>query len=169
MQRLIYDPFGERRVLTDDVVVSPPEELQAPQIRAELLKLEGELDVLVGLDAVEERRVGLGDGAALQLLPGHHVHLVILHAIGHPAVHAGAHNVQLIPDLGVQYHALAWHESGGGDAGEEEEEEEEERWILVSCRKTDEKSFIMHFRLKCLPSSLVVSPNKKKREKSVNY
>lgn len=111
MQGLIYYPFRERQVLTDDVVVSPSEELQAPQIGAELLKLEGELDVLVGLYAVEERRVGLGDGAALQLLPRHHVYLVILHAIASPAVHAGAHNVQLIPDLGVQYHALAWHES----------------------------------------------------------
>lgn len=141
MQRLIYDPLGARRVLTDDVVVSPSEELQAPQIGAELLKLEGELDVLVGLDAVEERRVGLGDGAALQLLPGHHVHLVILHAIGHPAVHARAHNVQLIPDLGVQYHALAWHESGRGDKEEEEEKEE------GNGRKT---SLSFHFTAICL-------------------
>lgn len=108
---LVVDPFREGRVLTDDVVVFAPEELQAPKVGAELLKLEGELDVLVGLDAVEQGRVGLGDGAALQLLSRHHVYLVILHSIAHPTVHAGAHNVQLIPNLGVQYHALAWHES----------------------------------------------------------
>lgn len=39
-------------VLTDDVVILAPEELQAPEVGAELLKLEGELDVLVGFDAV---------------------------------------------------------------------------------------------------------------------
>lgn len=98
-------------VLTDDVVVATPEELQAPQVRAELLKLEGELDVLVGLDAVEERRVGLGDSAGLQLLPGYHVHLVILHAVGDAVVHAGAHDVQLVPNLRVQHDTLAWDES----------------------------------------------------------
>lgn len=104
--------------LTDDVVVFPSEELQAPQVGAELLKLQGELDVLVGLHTVEQRRVSLGDGAALQLLPGNHVDLVILHPISY-SVHTWADYVQLIPYLRVQHQALAWHESGEREKGEE--------------------------------------------------
>lgn len=100
MEAIIY-PSVDQWILTDDVVVPSPEELQSPQVGAELLKLQGKLDVLVGLDAVEQRRVGLGDGAALQLLPGHHVHLVVLHTLANPAIHTWAHNVQFIPNLGV--------------------------------------------------------------------
>lgn len=99
-------------VLTDDVVILPLEELQAPQVGAELLELQGELYVLVRFDTVQQRRVGLGDGAALQLLPGNHVHLVVLNAVTHAAVHPRTHNVQLVPDLRVQNHALARHKSG---------------------------------------------------------
>lgn len=40
--------------LTDDVIVLSFEELQAPQVGAELLKLEGELHVLVRLVTVEQ-------------------------------------------------------------------------------------------------------------------
>lgn len=40
--------------LTDDVIVLSFEELQAPQVGAELLKLEGELHVLVRLVTAEQ-------------------------------------------------------------------------------------------------------------------
>ena len=118
--------------LTDDVVVLATEELQAPEVGAELLELEGELDVLVRLDAVEQRRVGLGDGAALQLLPGNHVHLVVLHPVTGATVHARAHDVQLVADLWVQHHALARHKSVDVEKRERQREREEDRrrWQL---------------------------------------
>lgn len=100
--------------LTGDVIVPPLEELQTPQVGAELLELEGELYVLVGLVAVEQGRVLLGDGAGLYLTSGDQVHSVELLLCPGGSICPGTHNVHLIPDLGVQDQTLTPNKSVRG-------------------------------------------------------
>lgn len=59
--------------LTGDVIILPFEELQAPQVGAELLELECELHIPVRFVTVQQGRVRLVDGAALQLTSGDQV------------------------------------------------------------------------------------------------
>lgn len=101
--------------LTGDVVVPPPEELQTPQVGAELLKLEGELHVLLGLVAVQQRRVGLVDAAALQLALGHQVDPVELLFAPAGVLGPGAHDVHLVPDLRVEQQPPTGTESAKGE------------------------------------------------------
>lgn len=106
------DIFGT--VLTDDVVVFAFEELEAPQVGAELLELEGELDVLVGLVAVQQRPTALRHPAALELFLCDLVHTEIFdtgaRALARPE--SGAHNVHFVPNLRVQGDAFPGHEPG---------------------------------------------------------
>lgn len=53
--------------LTGYIIVPPFEELQTPQVGAELLELEGELYILVGFVTVQQGCVCLVNGAALHL------------------------------------------------------------------------------------------------------
>lgn len=101
---------GRRAPLTGDVVVDVPVELQAHVVGAELLELDGELDVLLRLVAVDQH-VGVEDGAAaLRLLPLHQVQLVelVLSAL----VRFGTDDVQLVPDVRVNHQALSRQKSG---------------------------------------------------------
>ena len=90
--------------LTGDVVVVVTLELQAHVVGTELLELDGELDVLLGLVAVDQD-VGVQDGAAgLSLLLLHQVELVEL--VRPRAVPLRADDVQFVPDLGVDRQPL---------------------------------------------------------------
>ena len=89
--------------LTGDVIVLPPEELQTPQVGAELLELERVLHVLVGLVAVQQEHVRLVDGAALHLASGDHIDPVeLLLGLG-GTVRPGTHDVHLVSNLGIQH------------------------------------------------------------------
>lgn len=89
-------------VLTDDVVVFSSEELQAPKVRTELLELQSEFDVLVGFHAVQQRCVGLGHRARVQLLTRNHVEFVVLDSVHGAALYSWTHNVHFITDLRIQ-------------------------------------------------------------------
>lgn len=89
-------------VLTDDVVVFSSEELQAPEVGTELLELKSEFDVLVGFDAVQQRRVGLRHRARLQLLVRNHVEFVVLDSVHGAALHSRTNNVHFVADLRIQ-------------------------------------------------------------------
>lgn len=91
------------KVLTNYVVVFPFEELQTPKVRAKLLELKSELDILVWFNTVQERRVGLRDCARVQLLTGNHVQLVILNSIHWCTLHSWTYNVHFVPDLRIQH------------------------------------------------------------------
>lgn len=96
--------------LTGDVVVDIPLELQAHVVGAELLELDGELDVLLRLVAVDQH-VGIQDcAAALSLLPLHQVQLVVL--VVSALVRFGTDDVQLVADVWVDDQALASDEPG---------------------------------------------------------
>lgn len=97
--------------LTGDVIVPPLEELQTPQVGAELLKLERELHVLLGLVTVQQRRVRLVDGAALHLGLGHQVDLVELPVPPGGGLSPGTHDVHLVPYLRVEEQPLTGNES----------------------------------------------------------
>lgn len=91
------------------MVVFAFEELKAPQVWAELLELEGELDVLVGLVAVQQRHISLRHPAALKLFLCDQVHTEIFDAgacaLARPE--SGTHNVHFVPNLRVEGDAFA--------------------------------------------------------------
>lgn len=97
--------------LTGNVIVPPSEELQAPQVGAELLELERVLHVLVGFVAVQQEHVLLVHGAALHLTLGDHVDSVELLLSPGGTVRAGTHDVHLVSNLGIQYQTLVWIKS----------------------------------------------------------
>lgn len=85
--------------LTCDEVVPVPLEFQAHVVGAELLELDGELDVLLWFVAVDQH-VGVHDGAAgVSLLSPHQVQLVEL--VVPARVGLGADDVQLVPNVWV--------------------------------------------------------------------
>lgn len=98
--------------LTGDVIVLPLEELQAPEVWAELLKLERELDILVRLVTVQQGGVSLGHATALHLTFGHQVDFVELLCPPWGGVSPGAHDVHLVPYLRVEHQTLTGSESG---------------------------------------------------------
>lgn len=104
--------WGKAKGLTGDIIVLPFEELQAPQVGAELLELEGELDVPVRFVAVQQGRVCLVDGAALQLTSGDQVDSVKLLLGSRGSVVPGTHDIHLVTDLRIQHQTLTWTESG---------------------------------------------------------
>lgn len=91
------------------MVVFASKKLKAPQVGTEFLKLEGELDVLVWLVAVQQRHVALLHPAALKLFLCDQVHTEIFDtgacALARPE--SGTHNVHFVPDLRVQGDAFA--------------------------------------------------------------
>lgn len=101
-------------VLTDDVVVFAFEELEAPQVGTELLELESELDILVGLVAVQQRHVVLRHPAPLKLFLCDQVHTEIFNTGAHAlAQHeSGTHDVHFIPNLRVQGDPFAGYKPG---------------------------------------------------------
>lgn len=99
--------------LTGDVIVPPLEELQTPQVRAELLKLECEFDVPVGLVTVQERCVRLVKGAALHLTSGDQVHSVELLLFPQRRICPGTYNVHLVSYLRIQDQTLTGSKSVG--------------------------------------------------------
>lgn len=111
-------------VLTDDVVVFSSEELQAPEVGTELLELESEFDVLVGFDAVQQRRVGLRHRARLQLLVRNHVEFVVLDSVHGAALHSRTHNVHFVADLRIQDQTLTLNEPAQGRRGKRQTEKE---------------------------------------------
>lgn len=91
------------------MVVFAFDELKAPQVGAELLELEGKLDVLVRLVAVQQRRIALLYPAALKLFLCNQVHTEILD-VGARALarlESGTHNVHFVPNLRVYGDAFA--------------------------------------------------------------
>lgn len=85
------------------MIVFSFQKLQAPQVGTELLKLEGELHVLVGLVTVEQRHVALSDPTALQLLFGNKIDPEVfdVRLLSGACLDSGTHNVHFVPDLGV--------------------------------------------------------------------
>ncbi|KAF3832768.1 hypothetical protein F7725_026433 [Dissostichus mawsoni] len=87
------------------------DELQAPQVGAELLKLEGELYILVRFVTVQQGRVRLVDGAALYLTSGDKVHSVELLFPPGGSICPGTHDIHLVPNLRIQDQTLTWNKS----------------------------------------------------------
>lgn len=114
-------------VLTDDVVVFSSEELQAPEVGTELLELEGKFDVLVGFDAVQQRRVGFGHRARVQLLAGNHVEFVVLDSVQGAALYSRTHDVHLIADLRVQDQTLTLNEPERGEKKKKRKQTDKKR------------------------------------------
>lgn len=85
------------------MVVFAFEKLEAPQVGTELLELEGEFNILVGLVALQQCHVVLSHPAALKLFLCDQVHTEIFdtgtHALAWPE--SGTHNVHLVPELRV--------------------------------------------------------------------
>lgn len=94
--------------LTCDVVVDVFLELQAHVVGAELLEFDGELDVLLWFVAVDQDIRVENCTAALRLLPLHQVQLVEL--IVSALVRFGTNDVQLVPDVRVDYQAFSRQE-----------------------------------------------------------
>lgn len=94
--------------LTCDVVVDVLLELQAHVVGAELLEFDGELDVLLWFVAVDQDIRVENCTAALRLLPLHQVQLVEL--IVSALVRFGTNDVQLVPDVRVDYQAFSRQE-----------------------------------------------------------
>lgn len=96
------------------MVVFAFEELETPQVWAELLEFKGELDVLVGLVAVQQCHVALLHPAALNLFLCDQVHTEIFYpsvcALARPE--SGTHNVHFVPDLWVEGDAFAGYKPG---------------------------------------------------------
>lgn len=97
--------------LTGDVVVLPLEKLETPKVGAELLELEGELDVAVRLITAQQGRVYLVNDAALHLAEGHQVNSVELLFTPWGHVWSGTHNVHLVSNLRIQDQTLTWRKS----------------------------------------------------------
>lgn len=93
------------------MVVFAFEELKAPQVGTELLKLEGELDVLVWLVAVQQCHIAFRHPAALKLFLCDQVHTEIFDtgACALARSETGTHNVHFVTDLRVQGDAFAWY------------------------------------------------------------
>lgn len=94
--------------LTCDVVVDVLLELQAHVVGAELLEFDGELDVLLWFVAVDQDIRVENCTAALRLLPLHQVQLVEL--IVSALVRFGTNDVQLVPNVRVDYQAFSRQE-----------------------------------------------------------
>lgn len=106
-------------LLTDDVVVVLGLELVAPEVRRELLELDGETALPRGL-VTRQHDVGRAHHlAAVRLLPRRHevelVELVLRRGPGR--VQRGADEVQPVPDLRVENVALIVSEPGGRQVG----------------------------------------------------
>lgn len=104
-----------RNKLTSDVVILPLEELQPPQVGAELLELERELDIPVRLVAVQQGGVGLVYSAALHLTSGDQVDSVelLLFALG--GIRPWTDNVHLVPNLRGEDQTLTQSEAVKND------------------------------------------------------
>lgn len=106
--------------LTDDVVVVQALELVAPEVRRELLELDGEAALPRWLVARQHDIGRAHHLAAVRLLPRRHevelVELVLRRGAGR--VQRGADEVQPVPDLRVENVALVVPEPGGGGGGE---------------------------------------------------
>lgn len=100
--------FRHKKTLTGYVIVLPLEELQTPQVGAEFLKLERELYITVWFVAVQQRRVSLVNGAALQLTSRDQEDSVELLLSPRGSICPGAHNVHLVPYLWIQNETLTW-------------------------------------------------------------
>lgn len=100
--------FRHKKTLTGYVIVLPLEELQTPQVGAEFLKLERELYITVWFVAVQQRRVSLVNGAALQLTSRDQEDSVELLLSPRGSIFPGAHNVHLVPYLWIQDETLTW-------------------------------------------------------------
>lgn len=103
--------WGYTQRLTGDIIVPPFEELQTPQVGAELLELERELHIPVRFVTVQQGCVRLVDGAALHLTPGDQVDSVELLLRPRGSVWAGTHDVHLVPNLRIQHQTLTWTKS----------------------------------------------------------
>lgn len=104
----VWQPWlqTQKKPLTGYVIVLPLEELQTPQVGAEFLKLERELYITVWFVAVQQRRVSLVNGAALQLTSRDQEDSVELLLSPRGSICPGAHNVHLVPYLWIQDETL---------------------------------------------------------------
>lgn len=100
--------------LTGDIIVLPFQELQTPEVGAELLEFKRKLNILVGLVTVQQGGVPRVDGAALHLTPGDQVHSVELLLFPLGGVPPWTNNVHLIPYLRVEDQTSTWNESVWG-------------------------------------------------------
>lgn len=87
--------------LTGDVIILVPVELQAHVIRAELLELDGKLDVLFRFVAGDQD-VRVQHGAArLRLIFLHQVQFIKLVLL--PGVASGTNDIHPVPDIGINH------------------------------------------------------------------
>lgn len=97
--------------LTYDVIIFVLLKFQAPEIRAEFLKFDGKLNILIWLGTVEQRCIVLSNSTAICLVFINHVDLIIFILANSFRVHLWAYNIQFVSYLWIQYQSLSRKES----------------------------------------------------------
>lgn len=93
--------------LTYDVIIFVLLKFQAPEIRAEFLKFDGKLNILIWLGTVEQRCIVLSNSTAICLVFINHVDLIIFILANSFRVHLWAYNIQFVSYLWIQYQSLS--------------------------------------------------------------